>query len=70
MTVLRRSEIEAGRVTSLGRSGYAARELEKGRVLEKEDPTLLRPEHGVPAYCFDVVLSQRAARHIRLHEVT
>lgn len=63
------SEIEAGHVTSFRRSIYAARPIRAGERLNDTNVTVLRPEHGVPAYRFDEVLGRRAARDMQAHEV-
>lgn len=53
------SEQDSGHVTSFRRGVYAAEDLDKGEVLTENNLTILRPEHGVPAWQYDKVIGKR-----------
>ena len=63
------SETEAGNLTSFRRSVYAARPIAKGEALTADNMTVLRPEHGIPAWRFDELVGRTAARDMATHEV-
>jgi N,N'-diacetyllegionaminate synthase len=64
-----RSEIEAGHLVSFRRSVYAARSIAKGETLTANNMTVLRPDHGIPAWRFDELVGRTAARDMEPHEV-
>lgn len=53
------SEKESGHVTSFRRAVYAADDLEAGATLTSENCTVLRPEHGIPAWQYDEVIGRQ-----------
>lgn len=52
------SEKASGHVTSFRRAIYAAKDIKKGEELTEENLTILRPEHGIPAWEFDEVVGR------------
>lgn len=63
------SEFMQKHVTSFRRSIYAVRPIKAGEELTRENLTVLRPEHGIPASHFTKILGRRAARDMKEHEV-
>lgn len=63
------TEMETGHVKSFRRSVYAACDIQKGEVFTEKNLTILRPEHGLPAYRFDELLGRKALRDILEHDV-
>ena len=59
------SEIERGHLQSFRRSVYAARDLTAGQVLTAEDLTVLRPEHGIPAWRFDQLPGRKLNKDLK-----
>ncbi len=55
------SEEESGHVTSFRRAVYSAEDLEAGTTLTPDNCTVLRPEHGIPAWRYDDVIGQQLA---------
>lgn len=62
------SEEESGHVTSFRRAIYAAEGLDEGTELTEENVTVLRPEHGIPAWQYDDVLGKRLERNRKQFE--
>ena len=63
------SEVDAGHLTSFRRSIYAACSIKKCELLSANNMTVLRPEHGIPAWRFDELVGRHAARDMIPHEV-
>jgi N-acetylneuraminate synthase/N,N'-diacetyllegionaminate synthase len=53
------SEKESGHVTSFRRAVYATEKLSVGDKITHENSTVLRPEHGIPAWRYDDVLGRQ-----------
>ncbi len=53
------SERESGHVTSFRRSIYAAEEIEPGEKITGQNTTVLRPEHGIPAWKYDSIIGNK-----------
>jgi len=62
-------EDEANSRKEARRSLVAARDIEEGKVLEKEDLTFKRPAHGVSPKYIDEVLGKKTSRTIKDDEV-
>ncbi len=53
------SEKESGHVKSFRRAVYAAEDLDAGSTLSPDNCTVLRPEHGIPAWQYDDVVGRQ-----------
>lgn len=62
------SEEESGHVVSFRRAVYANEDLESGQSLTRENVTVLRPEHGIPAWKYNNVIGQTLIRSRKKHE--
>lgn len=62
------SEEESGHVTSFRRGIYAAEDLNAGEELTEENITILRPEHGIPAWQHDDVVGKYLRRNRKRFE--
>ncbi len=62
------SEIETNHTVSFRRAVYPLRDLPKGTVIDENDITVLRPNHGIDARDFDKVVGQTVQKDLRALE--
>ena len=62
------SEKKNGHVKSFRRGVYAMRNLKSGQSLSLDDLTILRPEHGIPAWRFNNVVTKSLRCSRRKHD--
>lgn len=61
-------ELEHGHEVTFRRAIYPSRDIQAGEVLTAENLTVLRPNHGIDAREFDVILGKKAAVNLRRHQ--
>lgn len=61
-------EIDNGHVDSFRRAIYPSRDIAAGELITEENMTVLRPNHGIDAREFDVLLGKRAQIDLKRHQ--
>jgi len=61
-------EIEAGHVQSFRRAVYPSRDIESGEILGLHNLTFLRPNKGIDARSFDMLIGKTAAEFLPKHK--
>ncbi len=62
------SELESGQETSFRRSIYAKKDLRPNKTITESDLTVLRPEHGIPAWKFQDIIGRKLVRPRKKHK--
>ncbi len=60
--------VEGDHVTTFRRAVYPIRDLKKGSVLKEQDLTVLRPNHGIDARQFDLVVGKKLTSDVKEHQ--
>lgn len=61
-------ELDVEHEVSFRRAVYPARDIAKGEILNEENLTVLRPNHGIDAREFDQLIGKRVNRDFKMHE--
>ncbi len=61
-------EIANDHVRSFRRAVYPSRNIAAGEILDEDNLSVLRPNHGIDARDFDKLVGRRASRGLRKHE--
>lgn len=61
-------ELDHGYETSFRRGVYPLRDIKKAEILTEENLTVLRPNHGIDARDFDLLLGKKALTNLRKHQ--
>lgn len=60
--------VEGDHVTTFRRAVYPIKDLKKGTVISESDLTVLRPNHGIDARAFDVVVGKKLLEDVKAHQ--
>ena len=60
--------VEGDPVTSFRRAVYPARAIARGKVIEEQDLTVLRPNHGIDARDYDKLIGMVANVELQAHQ--